>query len=1261
MRKQITTSQAIHAQDEAWILSGLRLRILGASLLLGMMLALGIPSLAPAQDVKAELSATTNGGYARIVFRFSEDIDSDVRLSNGIVIVTFKQPVDVSVERLSSNASGYVSAARRDPDGKGVRIALARKVTLNSMVAGERLFIDLLPEQWTSAPPSLPQEVVEELSRRAREAERRLRQERQVAQQRRLAPIRLRASHQPTFTRYVFDLPELIPITTNRNKDKLTLVFDAMLKFDLADVKTSPPPTVQAIETEIGDNITTVNFSLIGNVDVRSFREDNSYIIDVGNNVAVDKRADVAPETSKPAAEASAAPSRPSAEVAAAPAAKSSEASAPSKSSESKSSVIVAVPPKSDQQADVALKPAEPSAPQPAPSVSASGTKAESATASPVVSMPQGSPDLAAASQPPSIPGVPQSTAAPAVSADGADDAVPALTPGRDPNDPVTVELRRQGNNLRLGFPFAVPTPSAVFRRADTLWLMFDSSAPIDIASLNMDKSQTIKTATVTPSNNGQAIRIKLDRPHLVSLIAEGPTWTVIVGDTAPEPSQPLSIARNVSTPRPTAIIPINDPSQVHRLVDPEIGDSLYVVTALGPPRGLLKAQDFVEFRALATHHGIAVQPIADDISVELAGDKVVIGRPAGLALSTGMSATRRTVTYKVVMFDAQLWGFDREAPFLDRQVHLIGAAAAAPESKRTASRLELARFYLSRDMYVEAKAVLDVTLSDERPTAEDANGLVLRAVANIMMGRGDDALKDLSQPIIGGQHDSQLWRALALAKQGKWPEASEGFRSTESAISALPAELQRRTLKEVVRAFIEIRDFDEAANRLNEFETLGIPKEIEPEISVLVGRLAEGLGRSADALNAYRAAADSSNRPASVSAQLHETALRYRLGDMKSGDVISSLEILTAVWRGDDTEIEALQMLAHFYTEGSRYRDAFHIMRTAITAHPKAEQTRHIQEEAAITFDQLFIVGKGDAMSAIDALSLFYDYRELTPIGRRGDEMVRRLADRLVSVDLFDPAAELLQHQIDRRLQGAARSQVATRLAVVYLMSRKPDRAIAALRSTRRADLPNDLRNQRLLIEARALSDLNRHDLALDIISNLSGREVTRLRSDIQWAAQNWRQSAEQIELLYGDRWREFQPLSDTERGDIMRAAIGYTLSSDKIGLQRFREKFAAVMADSPDQQIFDAVTTQSGDNNVFKAKANDIARLVASVDTLESFLREMRARYPEASSATPAFTRSPEPEASAPAGTISIPSLSGASSGRAPAGIRENRLSGI
>jgi len=280
---------------------------------------------------------------------------------------------------------------------------------------------------------------------------------------------------------------------------------------------------------------------------------------------------------------------------------------------------------------------------------------------------------------------------------------------------------------------------------------------------------------------------------------------------------------------------------------------------------------------------------------------------------------------------------------------------------------------------------------------------------------------------------------------------------------------------------------------------------------------------------------------------------------------------------------------------------------------------TRKIQDEAATTFESLFLGGKGDALPPVEALGLFYDFRELTPIGRRGDEMIRRLSDRLVGVDLLDQAAELLQHQVDHRLQGAARAQVATRLTVVYLLNRKPDRALATLQATRVADLSNDLRDQRLLLEARAISNLGRHDAALELIANINSHEAVRLRSDVLWAARHWREAGEQIELLYADRWRQFPPLNDGERSDILRAAIGYALGEESIGLARLREKYQAKFADGPDRRAFDVVTAPIGTNGV---EFQDVAKKIASVDTLDTFLRDLRARYPESSAVSPAGT---------------------------------------
>src|SRR5262249_61767178 len=164
--------------------------------------------------------------------------------------------------------------------------------------------------------------------------------------------------------------------------------------------------------------------------------------------------------------------------------------------------------------------------------------------------------------------------------------------------------------------------------------------------------------------------------------------------------------------------------------------------------------------------------------------------------------------------------------------------------------------------------------VAEDRPTAEQPSGLMLRAVAKILMDRSAEALADLANPALGNHKDGALWRAFAYARQGKWVEAREGFKNADNAITSLPIELQRAAVKEKLQAAIEVADLGEATQTLNELETIGVPSEMQPAVAVLAGRLAEGLGRVSDALASYRSAADSRDRPAAAQARLRDIML---------------------------------------------------------------------------------------------------------------------------------------------------------------------------------------------------------------------------------------------------------------------------------------------------------------------------------------------------------------------------------------------------
>jgi len=1161
--------------------------------------AIAPPRPAAAQAVKGEISVTVENGFARFVLLFPEEVETQVRVANNILSISFQKPVAIAVDRISANSGGYVSAARRDPDGKAIRFALARKVTMNSIAAAERVFIDLMPEGWTGMLPGLPREIIEDLARRAREADRKGREQRALARQAPSAPVRVRVAMQPTFTRYVFEFPELTAVTADNAKDKLTLTFDGAFKFDLADAVAALPPMISAIDSELDRASAIVRFNFASKVDVRTFREDNSYVLDVS---AADAKSEARDGSGR------------SDELSALAAELAIRANRPPDDAE---------PPQTQpaNQAPDNRRPVPGTPPAPASRPAATPP----AASPPVTSPPARSserPAVSEAPQPPAaseaeverpVPPPPATRPAPTTTPNEATPARPRATPVvSEPGAGVVTRIKRSGDNVTFEFPFLAATPAAVFRRGDALWLVFGSDDVIATAPMEGEIGRSIKGVIRTRARDAELVRIKLERPMLVSAHTEGTAWNVTLGPEVVEPTRPLGLHRSiVGASRSSVSLLLEDPRDLYRIEDPDAGDTLFVATALAPARGFLKAQDFVEFRVLPSTHGVVVQPLADDLNAELGSDKIIVTRPTGLTLSAAPQGdTRGGPTYQRQVLDTQTWGFDRQAEFADRNVQLLHAAADAPEAKRLLARTDLARFYLARDMIHEAKAVLDVALADQPPTLENPSAVVLRAVCNIMIGRADMGLKDLANPFVGNQQDAPLWRALAYAKLGKWVEAREGFRSVETTIGTLPLELQRNVMREMIRASVEVGDITGATAQLNEFEAIGIPREVEAAMALLTGRINEGLGRVEDARRSYQAAADSQDRGASAQARLREIVLRQSIHDIQRADAITELETLAASWRGDATEIETLQMLGRAYTEEGRYRDAFQIMRTAMSVHPASEMTRRIQEEAATTFDSLFLAGKGDTLPAIDALAMFYDFRDLTPIGRRGDEMIRRLADRLVSVDLLQQATDLLKHQVDNRLQGAARAQVAARLAAIYLMDRKADRALAALRATRTSELSNELRNQRLMLEARALSESGRQDVAIEVVANIPGPEAIRLRADIYWAAKRWAQAAEQIELFYGERWREFEPLDDKERLDILRAAVGYSLGDDLIGLTRFREKYGAKMGDGPDRRAFDVVTAPAGAS---EGEFGNVARALRAADTLERFLRDLRARYPD------------------------------------------------
>jgi len=184
-----------------------------------------------------------------------------------------------------------------------------------------------------------------------------------------------------------------------------------------------------------------------------------------------------------------------------------------------------------------------------------------------------------------------------------------------------------------------------VFRRSDSIWLVFDTDQTIDTNAIRREGGWIVADAEPVDLPKGRALRIRLNRPQLANLIGDERAWTLVLATRrcpAATADRHTQHGRSRSRQRERQLA---KPGQLHRMNDPDAGDLLLVMTAGAPARGFMKRQDFVEFSLLESIHGVVIQQKSDDITAGISSDTLTLTRPGGLTLSTATSVPERAAS----------------------------------------------------------------------------------------------------------------------------------------------------------------------------------------------------------------------------------------------------------------------------------------------------------------------------------------------------------------------------------------------------------------------------------------------------------------------------------------------------------------------------------------------------------------------------------------------------------------------------------------
>ncbi|WP_312811892.1 hypothetical protein [Brevundimonas sp.] len=802
----------------------------------------------------------------------------------------------------------------------------------------------------------------------------------------------------------------------------------------------------------------------------------------------------------------------------------------------------------------------------------------------------------------------------------------------------VPVAVSRENGRTTLNFAWSSPVGAAVFRRGNAVWAVFDTKGRMEIKTGEGDGVRWASGPDYT------VVRIDAAAGQPVSARTEGSNWIVSLGSgTAGET---VEIVRDDEI-KASLAAQMAGARRAIWLTDPMSGDRMAVVPALGPVKGVQTGRRSVDAHILPTAQGVAVEAFADDVTVETSADRVVVSRRGGLKLSSpdvALSAAAMPMidAPKAAKYPALIqtqWGETGTVGFAARHRELQTAAteemARASEDPKTGThaRMAYARFLVGSGLHYEAIGLLNALIEQTPGMLGVAEVRGLRGAARASIGRLAEAETDFTSGALAGDPATRIWQGYIAAQQSDWATARRMFSAGASAVDSFPAEWRARFATAHALAAMETGDRQGAKELLDYvFALPAVPAPDRLAARLVQAKLLELEGQKDRALAIYKAASRAGMQDIATTAKLGAVRLSLAKGAMNADQAARELEQLKWRWRGDGVELAVIQSLGELYLSQGRYREALTTLKTPGASIANLPGGAKLQADLDRAFRALFLEGAADGLQPVQALALFFDFRELTPVGADGDEMVRRLARRLIDVDLLDQAAELLKYQAENRLDGVAKAQVSANLAAVLLMNRQPEPALQALWTSRSTLLPVAVATERRALEARALMELGRYDHALEILGRDNGAAARQVRAEILWKQEQWGGAATLYEQALGERWRDTAiPLTASEETQVIRAGVGYSLANNASAVTRLSQRYGgfAQGARSPGaMRIALAGLDGQGSGGV-----ENFSNLTAQADAYAGWISQTKARFREQTANTPAPANPPVPARAEPA----------------------------
>ena len=787
---------------------------------------------------------------------------------------------------------------------------------------------------------------------------------------------------------------------------------------------------------------------------------------------------------------------------------------------------------------------------------------------------------------------------------------------------------------------------AAAFENYGSLWIITDGSDPNAFPALNSAKPQIFSSA-LTPiptddANDAYSIGLPDQEMHMKSS-GGGLIWDIIIGEGIKQ-NKAIQPIRDSQAHGLKIIWPFTSVSEIVDFKDPVTGENLKIVLVEDDSDFITKPDSYIDFDVLPSPVGMAIRPKVDDLVVAKTDRGVEISRKSGLSASSAKEMdqmrifadqkakeARRKIEEKKAaergetprktakkFFDFKEWQLGSAKELDYNENILLSNISKKSEGKRVEDIVTLAKMFLSHGRGAEALGYFNFAQAEVPQLYENPQFRALTGVAKALDWKSDAALEDFLHPALEKQDEVNYWKAYVLADLGDWQQAASVLPNNFAFIKDYPPYIANRL--SLALAEVALRDgrVKSAKDLLSivEKNKSDLLDPMKAYFKYLKGEAYRQQDKKDQTKKIWKKLTHDKDDLFRTKAGLALTILLMNDGEINNEEAIDRLERLRYAWRGDGLEANINYWLGLSYFKKKKFIKGLSIMRDAASFAGDTALGKRIANHMSKTFSDLFLGDDLAGVSAVDAVAVYEEFSELTPIGKEGDKLVQNLAERLVKADLLNRAAKLLRHQVDHRLQGKDKLRTAIRLAAIHLIDKQPQKAMDALGNAQQAltvlsDSPENKKHgeEIELLKIRAFLQNKEYDRAIGLIEKMPpGKDLNRLKADVAWQAGYWDEAAEALnEVITDENISLTRPATEDQADLLLNRAIALSLSNDRVALSNLRAKYNDVMLQTSKARQFEVVTRPRG--NTALADRETLLSVVSEVDLFKDFLESYRA----------------------------------------------------